>query len=575
VAVSSARTAHPIICPPLLGRTIGLAACFVLLGSQGLQNANAVGDTRTISLHHIHTNEDLTITFKKDGRYDEEALKKINWIMRDWRKEQQVKMDPHAIDLLWEVQNEVGAKSPIHIVCGYRSPETNNMLRRRSKGVARVSQHMVGKAIDFFIPGVPVEQVRNAALRLQGGGVGYYPTSGSPFVHLDVGSVRHWPRMTRDQLAKVFPNGRTVHVPTDGNPLPGYELALAEIERGQARRPAEKPSRNLFAALFSGAQDTEETSDSAAAQQSAAPAAAPTPAPAPRRPIQTAAVATPAQPAPSAPPVPLPHSRPTAQIAAQIAAVETRQREFAAAEERSRIQVAAIASPPAPPSPPVRPVVHPAKIAELTPNDIINVRGLWNSMPGTMAPAAAAPSVMSSARRAPANQVASAAPELTASIGPFDRPDRSTPDAALAYAAQSNAQQPARQPRREPAQRNTQGGFADRFAPTAPAPGPRGAAAVALKPTLATRHAELARRLNDPWLRSLVLVSSVQDHMIVTPFGEPDYTQLLQHMQKPAAAVMMTFSIDAYPGLTNDAFTGSAVVFQSTVSFGLRTAALR
>ena len=136
------------------GRKIGLAACFVLLGSQGLQNANAVGDTRTISLLHIHTKEDLTITYKKDGRYDEDALKKINWIMRDWRKEQDVKMDPHAIDLLWEVQHEVGAKSPIHIVCGYRSPATNNMLRRRSKGVAQVSQHMVGKAIDFFIPGV-------------------------------------------------------------------------------------------------------------------------------------------------------------------------------------------------------------------------------------------------------------------------------------------------------------------------------------------------------------------------------------------------------------------------------------
>jgi hypothetical protein len=180
---------------------------------------------------------------------------------------------------------------------------------------------------------------------------------------------------------------------------------------------------------------------------------------------------------------------------------------------------------------------------------------------------------VSSARRATANQVASAAPELTASIGPSSRPDRSTPDAVLAYAAHSDAQRP----QREPAQRNAQGsGFADRFALSAAASGPRGGAPAARRPALsATRHADLAQRLNDPWLRSLVLVSSVQDHMIVTPFGEPDYTQLVQHMQKPAAAVMMTFSVDAYPGLTNDAFTGSAVVFQSTVSFGLRTAALR
>ena len=190
MAFGNARTAGYVLTHSRAGRRIGLAACFVILGSQGLQNANAVGDTRTISLHHIHTKEDLTITYKRDGRYDEEALKKINWIMRDWRKDQEVKMDLHAIDLLWEVQHEVGAKSPIHIVCGYRSADTNAMLRRRSKGVAQISQHMVGKAIDFFIPGVPVEQVRNAALRLQGGGVGYYPRSG--FVHVDCGPVRTW-----------------------------------------------------------------------------------------------------------------------------------------------------------------------------------------------------------------------------------------------------------------------------------------------------------------------------------------------------------------------------------------------
>ena len=80
-------------------------------------------------------------------------------------------------------------------------------------------------------PDVPLEQIRFAGLRLQRGGVGFYPTSGSPFVHLDTGSVRHWPRMTHDQLARVFPDGRTVHVPTDGNPLKGYELARADIEK--------------------------------------------------------------------------------------------------------------------------------------------------------------------------------------------------------------------------------------------------------------------------------------------------------------------------------------------------------
>ncbi len=123
----------------------------------------------------------------------------------------------------------------MHIVCGYRAPETNSMLRRRSKGVAKNSQHMKGNAMDFFIPGISLEKVRNIGLRLEVGGVGYYPASGSPFVHMDTGSVRHWPRMSREQLVRVFPSGHTLHVPSDGQPLPGYEQALAEYRaRGAA-----------------------------------------------------------------------------------------------------------------------------------------------------------------------------------------------------------------------------------------------------------------------------------------------------------------------------------------------------
>jgi hypothetical protein len=85
--------------------------------------------------------------------------------------------------------------------------------------------------MDFFIPGVALEDLRVIGLRLQRGGIGFYPTSGSPFVHLDVGSVRHWPTMSREELVRIFPNGRTVHVPSDGRPLPGYALALADVER--------------------------------------------------------------------------------------------------------------------------------------------------------------------------------------------------------------------------------------------------------------------------------------------------------------------------------------------------------
>jgi uncharacterized protein YcbK (DUF882 family) len=233
---------------PRAAYRFGLTTLALLLGCENLQNAVAEGDTRTISLHHVHTNEDLTITYKRNGRYDEEALKKINWELRDWRRGEQIEMDPRLIDLVWDVQREVDAKSPIFIICGYRAPATNAMLRRRSGGVAQFSQHMLGKAMDFYIPGASLEQLRNIGLRLQRGGVGFYPTSGSPFVHLDVGSVRHWPTLSHDQLVRVFPNGRTVHIPSDGKPLPGYALALADIKN----RGAEPSANSRMAARSAG-----------------------------------------------------------------------------------------------------------------------------------------------------------------------------------------------------------------------------------------------------------------------------------------------------------------------------------
>src|SRR5215470_2301741 len=237
----------------------------LLIGSHSLQNAVADGETRTLSIHHVHTGEALTITYKRDGRYDEAALQKLNWLLRDWRREQQAQMDPHLFDVVWEVYREVGAKETIEVVCGYRSPETNAMLRHRSRhtGVAQFSQHMLGRAMDFYIPGVALEDIRVAGLRLQRGGVGFYPTSGSPFVHLDTGNVRHWPRMTHDQLVRVFPDGRTVHVPSDGVPLKGYELAKADIEkRGNGDDAATIGKPSLFAALFRS-KSTDEDEDAA------------------------------------------------------------------------------------------------------------------------------------------------------------------------------------------------------------------------------------------------------------------------------------------------------------------------
>ena len=106
-----------------------MATAALLIGCNSLQTAVADGETRTLSFHHLHTGENVTLTFKREGRYDDAALNKLNWFMRDWRREEQTRMDPHLIDLLWEVYHDVDAKDPIQIVCGYRAPETNAMLR--------------------------------------------------------------------------------------------------------------------------------------------------------------------------------------------------------------------------------------------------------------------------------------------------------------------------------------------------------------------------------------------------------------------------------------------------------------
>ena len=187
----------------------------------------AFGATRTISFFHIHTKETLSITYKKDGKYDPAAMKKIDWIMRDWRQNKAVTMDPKTIDLLWEMHTELGSKEPIHIICGHRSEATNDMLRRTRGGQAKKSKHMTGQAVDAMFPDVPLKQLRWSATIRQVGGIGYYPTSGVPFVHVDTGPVRAWPRLPRQELAMLFPNGRTQHSPADGGSLSQNDVRRA------------------------------------------------------------------------------------------------------------------------------------------------------------------------------------------------------------------------------------------------------------------------------------------------------------------------------------------------------------
>lgn len=183
---------------------------------------------RTISLYHIHTHESLTIVYKRNGHYIPEAMKKINWIMRDWRKNEVKEIAPATIDLAWEMHEELGSKEPINIICGYRSAGTNEMLRRTVGGQAKFSQHITGKAIDITFPDVPLKRMRYSALIRERGGVGYYPTSGVPFVHVDTGRVRMWPRMPRMELALLFPNGHSEYVPDDGRPITPADVKVAQ-----------------------------------------------------------------------------------------------------------------------------------------------------------------------------------------------------------------------------------------------------------------------------------------------------------------------------------------------------------
>jgi len=236
---------------------VGAILCS-LLAPSSTETAIANGDTRTLSLHHSHTGESIEATFRVNGSYDPAVLEKLNWFLRDWRNDDHIKMDPRLFDVVWETYRTAGASEPIVIVSAYRSPATNAMLRRRSSGVAEHSQHILGKAMDTTMPGMSMEKVREMGMRLQRGGVGYYGSSN--FVHLDVGNVRAWPRMSYDQLARLFPDGKTVHLASNGRALARYEEARAEIaSRGGVMSDAPAPkSGNFFAWLFGNRDEDED-----------------------------------------------------------------------------------------------------------------------------------------------------------------------------------------------------------------------------------------------------------------------------------------------------------------------------
>jgi uncharacterized protein YcbK (DUF882 family) len=514
---------------PKAGVHLGLTSLLLLVGAGSVHDASALNETRTLSFHHTHSNEDLTVTFKRDGRYDEEALKQLNHYLRDWRTQDQTVMDRRLFDILWEVYRDVDAKKPIQIISSYRSPATNAMLRRRSSGVARFSQHMLGHAMDFFIPDVPLEQIRFAGLRLQRGGVGFYPTSGSPFVHLDTGSIRHWPRMTRDQLVRVFPDGRTVHVPTDGKPLAGYQLALADIEKRDGDDSAlikTKPS--LWTSLFKGKSNDD---DEEAAETTAPP-------------TQTAAAVKPADAAR------MPRSKPQVASAFQLASADVQ-----------------IVQPPRKSKADASESADNADQKPQTPADIINARGFW----GDAAPKQATPAQVAAinARRAVGTDPQSTASVSSAFNALAYAPAASSPvDRANIVAASAPIPRSARP---AAAQRNS---MAVTDVTTVVAKGPQAGSQQGQGSVIATSTRITASKANDTWMRMLILAPSASTSMSATVLGDADMTLMRRYFEKPPTAIVMGFSDDPQMGLLSDRFTGSATATLEMTSFVLRTASL-
>lgn len=152
--------------------------------------AVAAPHERSLRFYNTHTGETLRTMFWAEGEFIPDALQDINRLLRDHRSNTVAPIDPELIVLLNKVSTQFGSNNVIHVISGYRSPETNRKLAEASGGVAKHSMHLEGKAIDVRIPGYDLNDLRKAALAQKRGGVGYYPDS--KFVHMDTGRVRHW-----------------------------------------------------------------------------------------------------------------------------------------------------------------------------------------------------------------------------------------------------------------------------------------------------------------------------------------------------------------------------------------------
>jgi uncharacterized protein YcbK (DUF882 family) len=573
--------------------TASLGFGFLLAISGTTQNVVANGDTRTLSMLHKHTGEQILITFKRNGRYDQDALNKLNWFLRDWRRDEPTRMDPHLFDVVWEVYRSVGAQSQIHVVSAYRSAGTNAMLRRRSRGVAQQSRHITGQAMDFYIPGASMTRVREAGLMLQRGGVGFYPGSANQFVHMDTGSVRHWPKVSRDYLARLFPDGRTVHIPADGRPLSGFDTALAMVRArgGSASRfydsradesatyedadsqggviRQRSNSMGLFAGLFGGGQQRQAPRAQAPAPVAAAPApAAPAVRPGeaapgiPARQETTTAVAQ--QPAPGRPVQIVPNAPRMLIAAAPVplrapsAAVRARGNE----EEAEQV-IAAAPLPAARPAIPGEPAPQATTFAALAP-----AGNRPAVLPETaQAPIQTAQAPMPAARpQVIGGSAVAASAALPALITTGDQRGReaegqSAPTMALAFASPSRpvtlptASHQGPQPRAVVERRQS-----EQAATTRPAPTRTASRAPAAAPLMVAPSTEGARG------RVVFVRQSTERAAAVATLTTPDPRQL-RLIEQPSQMVAMAFSQTVAATVPTARFSGQAVTNLRTLEF--------
>jgi uncharacterized protein YcbK (DUF882 family) len=170
-----------------------LLAFFAPLPGRGADFTRQPPREYRLRFYHTHTSERLEIVYRRGDAYLPTALAQLDYFLRDHRTGDIHHFDPRLFDLLYDVTHSLqDTDGEIDVICGYRTPWSNEFLRKRSphSGVAQHSLHMQAEAIDIRLPGIATSELRDAALRLQRGGVGYY--SASNFVHLDVGRVRRW-----------------------------------------------------------------------------------------------------------------------------------------------------------------------------------------------------------------------------------------------------------------------------------------------------------------------------------------------------------------------------------------------